>query len=205
MVARIADDRDAFKRVVENASHFLLIVGTGGALALLTASSATIHLLYGNAFAGATTNLAIMSLTLVPSFLVASLGNALFALRRERELVGYAIVAAASNIIGNLILIPRFGGPGSAFATLFAQTALLGYLMWVLKRAAKIRLVHNLPEIIVATIASIGIAVIGAIIGINGIITGALVLLTFMATLYALGESLVRGLWIEAQKLITHD
>lgn len=188
VVARLAADRARFKEVVEGTTRFLLVLGAGGAVSLLAASGALIRLLYGDAYEPATNNLAIMSLTLVPSFVVASLGNALFALRRERALVGYAVVAVLANILANLLLIPRFGGPGSALATLIAQTALLCYLGVVLRRAAGVRILTGLAEITVGIAASIFVAVASIVIGINGIIAGVLAFAAYGLTLYLLKD-----------------
>lgn len=203
-ISRIVDDKLRFKNVVEGSSRFLLIIGTGGAIALLAASGATIRLLYGEDYAPAAESLAVMSLTLIPSFVVASLGNALFALRKEKALIGYAVIAAGANILGNLLLIPRFGAPGSAAATLIAQIALLGYLAYVLKRAAGIVLIRNIAEIAVGVIAGIATAVILMIIGINGIIAGAVSLVAYIATLYALKDATVVELIHHARKLLAH-
>lgn len=189
VVARIADDRERFREVVEGATRFLLVLGTGLALGLLASSGALIRLLYGAAYEPSTNSLAIMSLTLVPSFVVASLGNALFALRRERALVGYAVVAVVANILANLVLVPRYGGPGSAFATLLAQTTLLGYLGYVLRRVSGVRVLRDLAEIAVGVIAGIVVAVACILIGINGIVGGALAFVAYIAALYGLKDA----------------
>ena len=191
LVARVAEDRERFREVVEGASRFLLVLGTGGAIALLAASGATIRLLYGAEFAPAATSLAVMSLTLVPSFVVASLGNALFALRREKALIGYAVLAVVANVGANLLLIPRFGGPGSAFATLLAQVTLLAYLAYVLKRAAGVSILTGLPEIAVGSVAAVVAAVLLLIIGVNGILAGALAFAAYVAVLAALRDATV--------------
>lgn len=188
LVARVADDREKFKLVVEGASRFLLVIGTGGAIALLAASGATIRLLYGAAFSPSAEILAIMSLTIVPSFIVASLGNALFALRKERALIGYAILAIIANIGANLLLIPRMGGMGSALATVLAQTVLLGYLAYILKRAAGVSILRGIPEIAVGAVAAMITAIIFIIIGVNGIIAGIIALAAYGATLWLLND-----------------
>ena len=188
LVARLADDRARFKEVVEGASRFLLVIGTGGAIALLAGSGAVISLLYGKEYEPAGLSLAIMSLTLVPSFLVASLGNALFALRKERALVGYAVVAVIANVGANLLLIPRFGGPGSALATLLAQVALLGYLAVVLRRAAGVSVLRGIPELAVGTLAGMIVAIAVIFLGVNGIIAGIAGGCAFLFALYLIKD-----------------
>lgn len=188
LVARLAADKERFREVVEGASRFLLVLGTGGAVGLLAASGALIHLLYGDAYEPASSSLAIMSLTLIPSFVVASLGNALFALRRERALIGYAVVAVLANVAFNLVLIPRFGGPGSALATLLAQSALLCYVSVVLRRASGVRVITGVAEIAVGMVAGIVIAVGSIILGINGIIAGMLAFAAYWGALVLLKD-----------------
>lgn len=191
LVSRLAGDAKAFKAVVESATRFLLVIGTGAAISLLIASGSVIRLLYGSAYEGSTMSLAILSLTLIPTFLVSSLSNALFALRKEKALIGYAAIAVCANIIANLILIPRFGGPGSALATLIAQTALLGYLAIVLKRTADISLLRKLPEIGIALVVAIVVAIVLVVAGVGGILAGFLTGVTYILVLFALGDETV--------------
>ncbi len=195
LVARLADDRERFREVVEGATRFLLVLGTGLAVGLLASSGAVIRLLYGEAFEPSANSLALLSLTLVPSFVVASLGNALFALRKERALVWYAVIAVGANVLANLVFIPRWGGPGSAFATLVAQSVLLAYLSYVLRRASGARLFRNLAEIAVGVIAGVVVAVLCIIVGVNGIVVGALAFAAYVAALAALkDETALRGI-----------
>jgi O-antigen/teichoic acid export membrane protein len=66
--------------------------------------------------------------------------NILFAARRQGlEMLASAITTAV-NVIGNALLIPRFGAAGAAVATLICQGAAFSVLLAMIRRAAGLRL-----------------------------------------------------------------
>lgn len=203
VVARLTLENEKFKSLIETSSRILLVLGVGSALALLTASGATIRLLYGSDFMPAASSLAIMSLTLIPAFVASSLTNALFALKKERALISYASIAIIANVGLNLLFIPTFGGPGSALATLITQTVLLGYLTLTLKKAAGVTVVRDIAEIAVGVCGALAVAFIGLIVGINGIITGCAAGIVYLLLLRWLGDESIETLETRVRGILT--
>ncbi len=82
-----------------------------------------IHLLYGEAFDPATSVLAILSWALISMYL--SQGNTYFfnAIDRQKFTLWASVIAGSTNIAANLILIPRMGIHGAAWATIISEAA----------------------------------------------------------------------------------
>lgn len=101
---------------------FNLLAFIGYAIAIPTTFLAgfVVHLLYGDAYAAA----APMLVVLIWSDLFVNLGVArnsyLLAMRWNWSLFAMAASGAVANVLLNLVLIPRYGGLGAAFATCFS-------------------------------------------------------------------------------------
>jgi len=101
--------------------RWLFIAGVLTAGVILAAAEPLIRLLYGAEFIAAGPALRLLSLALVFMFLSAPLTVRLMVANRLRAvLITFALVVAA-NILGNLLLIPRWGLIGAAAVRLFAE------------------------------------------------------------------------------------
>jgi O-antigen/teichoic acid export membrane protein len=79
-----------------------------------------IHL-FGPSYAGSALALTILGWATVLMSLNIQTTNALIALDRERLVMAITVVNLATNIVANLILIPRLSFNGSAYATLLTE------------------------------------------------------------------------------------
>jgi PST family polysaccharide transporter len=114
------------------AFHDLMLwLGIAAALSVSSLAGCVIHLLYGDAYGPAVTMLRIH----IWSFLFVCLGTArsrwLLAEGLTRFLLPTALIAVTVNVGANALLIPAYGGPGAAFATLLAQLASLSVIGFV--------------------------------------------------------------------------
>jgi len=101
-----------------------------------------IHL-FGPAYASSATALAILGWATVLMSLNIQTTNALIALNREHMVMAITVVNLATNVIANLLLIPRLSFNGSAVATLLTegvnfamQAGLVAYYMRPSRRLA---------------------------------------------------------------------
>ena len=77
--------------------------------------------LFGPSYAASALALAILGWATVLMSLNIQTTNALIALNRERLVMAVTVVNLATNIVANLILIPRLSFNGSAYATLATE------------------------------------------------------------------------------------
>jgi O-antigen/teichoic acid export membrane protein len=97
----------------------LLAVGFSGFAGVL------INVLYGKAYAASAGILSILGWSLVPAFVGMAFSNVILSQATlVRRLPAIASAAVAANITLNLLLIPRMGNRGAAFATLGTEATL---------------------------------------------------------------------------------
>jgi O-antigen/teichoic acid export membrane protein len=88
---------------------------------------------YGAGFARAVASLRILALAVPFLFLNAALTSILIARNLERRNLLFAILMLLVNTGANLVLIPRAGGPGAAWATALTEVALTVSCLIVLR------------------------------------------------------------------------
>lgn len=81
-----------------------------------------ITFLYGNQYSGAVIPFKILSWNLAMIFISSAYGNSLQACDKQIEVFKATSLAAVSNILLNLVLIPKYGASGVAIASLLTET-----------------------------------------------------------------------------------
>jgi len=150
-LARFAHDKDRFTHALERSILALLMIGIPMAIGGALLAKDIIYIVYGDQYLAGSFAFAIMSLTFITGFLAPILGNALFALNKERSLFAYALIGIFGNFFFNLALIPHFGIAGAAFSTLITQTIITVYLSTKLKQEISISIRKKLPNILTAS------------------------------------------------------
>jgi O-antigen/teichoic acid export membrane protein len=152
-MARFVTDIERMKRVLERGLSILTMVAVpltvGGALLAYE----IMFVLYGHQYIEGVSAFRWMCLTILPAFLSAMFGNALFALNKEKKLIRYVLLGVFGNFFFNLLLIPLWGIEGAAISTALNQTIITAYLVWLLKKEFHFRVFHQVGKIILATIA----------------------------------------------------
>lgn len=118
-----------------------------GAVAIVAAvvvslvAGTIIRLLYGPAFAPATAVLSLLGWALISMYL--SQGNINFfnAVDRQKYTLWASVIAGTVNVVANVVLIPRMGIQGAAWATILSESALL--LTTLVMVAHLIRRIHD--------------------------------------------------------------
>ena len=125
LVEEYHSNRSQFKSRFKKALVIYSLIGGSIALTLWNFSYEIITLIYGDKFLPSIDVLKIISWAILLFFVNFLLSNMLIASGLERintwNLVGVTVL----NIILNLVLIPLYGGIGSAWATLFCETVLI--------------------------------------------------------------------------------
>jgi O-antigen/teichoic acid export membrane protein len=109
------------------------------------------ELAFGPAFASGGTAFSILMTTLLVAFPGSIVANAIFAFGHQKTMVVTSAVGGVSNVLFDLLLIPRWGMAGSAVATLLALTISNGYVWYMLRRLVDFDVVPHLGRIMLAT------------------------------------------------------
>jgi O-antigen/teichoic acid export membrane protein len=102
----------------------LVALGAAAGAALYAGAARIVALAYGPGYLRAVPSLRILALAVPLLFLNGALTTILIARNLERRNLMFAVLMLVVNTGANLVLIPRLGGPGAAWATLLTEAAL---------------------------------------------------------------------------------
>jgi O-antigen/teichoic acid export membrane protein len=126
-------------RMFKRPLSFAIIAGIAAALMMSVARTPLIHLLFGPAFA-ASAALARPLLFAIPlDFVTSVLLTVLVAWDHPRRVITATGAAVGTNVVLNLLLIPRYGARGAAYATPLSYIPFLLVLVWQLRHASRRR------------------------------------------------------------------
>jgi PST family polysaccharide transporter len=123
-LARARGDARRRRRWERLVAAALLVLGVACGLALHAGRAPIVLLLFGAGFQDAVPSLAILALGVPLMFLNLGLTHFLIARDLGSRTLGFAIGMLVLNVGVNLAVIPRWGGPGAAGATVVTEAAL---------------------------------------------------------------------------------
>jgi len=120
MVSSRASNRQLFLARMQRLFDLMVLVGVGLALPLSILSPYVIQILYGDAYSAASAVLAIYAWAAIFVFLGVASSSYLLAENLTIVSLYRTTLGAVTNVGLNLLLIPRFGITGAAYATLIS-------------------------------------------------------------------------------------
>ncbi|MBP6855600.1 MAG: flippase [Candidatus Pacebacteria bacterium] len=130
-------DPTSFSTLYASGVRMLLVIALPLTIGGVILAKPLITFLYGTAFAPSAQAFMLMNLTYIPVFISALLGNTLFALGREKKLLGYVACGVCGNALFNIIFIPLIGIAGAALSTVINQIIATSYLMVLMRDYAR--------------------------------------------------------------------
>lgn len=180
--------RSALERVLSLAFLFSFPLALGG----LVLGGDIIRVVFGQEYTPAVSSFRVLVVTISINFTTAILSNAIFAYNRQKDLIKFAALGGITNIVLNLILIPKIGILGSAWATLAAQLISNFYLSSRVKKLTPFRVAGKIKKVAIAAlimaVAVFGLHRLGVNLALN-ILTGIVV---YFFLLYLMKERLLK-------------
>lgn len=126
------DARDTFREVNVQSTKYFLAAILPVVITISLLSQQIVEFVYGSEYAGAAAILQIIAWLLIPQFLNPFLSHVLFARGQQRRSLMVAAIALSAFLVSALLMIPRWGATGTAYASLIAAMAALAcYLAFV--------------------------------------------------------------------------
>jgi len=149
---------ESLKFAFERSFKYLLIISIP--IAILTTFLATqiILFIYGNDYIPSIIALQILIWTIIFMFLNGLAGNLLGSINKQPVVTKITFVGVISNILLNIILIPKFSYVGASFATVITEFILMPiivYAVWKNGYTSLSPLIKDLPKIIVSSLIMI--------------------------------------------------
>ncbi len=193
LFSRIAGkDNAKMRRIMENVIGTTMLaaipISIGGAIL----GGSIISFLFGSAYAGATLSFQILILTLMINFPAVILSSAIFSYNHQKSLILNAVIGGVSNVLLDLILIPRFGITGSAIATLIAISLSNLYLWSKMKKINYFKVTPVLKNIIISTLIMAVVTFVLLIFKTNLLINIGASIFVYFGALYLIKEPLLK-------------
>jgi O-antigen/teichoic acid export membrane protein len=174
------------RRLLEAGWRPLLALGLPLTVGTLAVADDLVALLFGPEFAGAGRLLRLLILGTLPLFWVNVASHALIAADRVWALVGVYALSVLVNVVGNVILVPRWGAAGAALATVACEWLNLALVVRLLRDAFGVRLsAAGLWRYAVAIAAMLVLLPLARPLGV--LATVAVAATAYAAALWALG------------------
>lgn len=182
--------RSLLERMILSALAFAIPVGIGGAIT----GRDIIGFVFGAAYLPAAAAFAILMLTMMADFPATLLSNAIFAHNKQKMLTIYAALGGITNIVLDLILIPKLGITGSAVATLIAQAVGNAFLWRVMKSIQPFAVLPHLKRVLSAAVLMAGVSAFFVAVRVPVIFTVAAGGAVYLGMLALLKEPLLKEL-----------
>jgi len=190
--SRFAKKNDArFREMLEKAVLIIFAVSIPIALCGIFLGTAIMKFVFGAAYAAGGASLTVLLITMIVDYPGGVIGVALFAYDHQKVLINASIIGGVSNVLFDLLLIPRFGITGSAFATLIAQTLNNAYLWYEMKKVNNFSVVPRLKKITLAAAITAAASALLVFAHTNLVVIIILCVLLYMFLLIALKEPML--------------
>lgn len=185
-------DNIKFKEITEKAILTIMLVGIPIAIGGFLLADQIVPLLFGLEYLGAIPILKILILVLIFSFPFTLLVNAIFVYNKQKKLIISYSLGLFTNIIFNIILIPKLGAVGASFSSLIS-TIIMTIISWYqMKKINNFKIKSKLKKIIFSTILMTILIIILKKIGVNVIINIIISSIFYFYMLFIFKEQLLK-------------
>jgi|CXWL01.1.fsa_nt_gi O-antigen/teichoic acid export membrane protein len=120
---------DALRSLYQRCQDILCTAGVGVVIVAMLLAPVAVAIVGGSEFVPAVDSLRILSLAVFPIWLLVLAEHTLIAMGRQTALVWTAVGGLVLNVSLNLVLIPRLGQEGAAWATVLTECVVLAVTM----------------------------------------------------------------------------
>jgi len=146
------NEMERAKTIINNLIKGLMMIAFPITIGGILTAPMLIELMFGKLYLEGIFTFQLLLLTIIPIFIGTAFGNSIFALNRQNIFIKTTAAGAFTNTILDLILIPTYGLPGSAVATIISQIVANGYVGLKLNEIIKINPFKGISKIIISTL-----------------------------------------------------
>lgn len=116
-----------------------------------------INFIYGQAYNNATLSLQILSWNIVAVFISIAFAHPLLAWNKQNTYMKIIAGGAITNLLFNVLLIPKFGMEGASVATVLAEVAVFSVAYFEMRKIVSIKALEYLTKPLFASVLMFGI------------------------------------------------
>ncbi len=182
------EDKARFRAGFERTLGFIFLVSVPLAIGGMILGTQVMRLVFGAPYAAGGLSLAVLMFGMMFDFPAGVIASAVFTYDHQRGLIVSSAIAGISNIVLDLILIPRFGIVGSAFATLIAQVASNWYLWSIMNKINHFEIVPKMKRMIASGIVMGVVTILLSLAGVEVIVNVVVSAGVYFASLWIIRE-----------------
>lgn len=187
-----SQDNKKMRLFIERTMTLLLLTALPMASGGIILGKEIMTLVFGVNYAPGAASFQILMATLAIDFSALILSYAIFSYDRRSNLVVYSAIGGVTNVVLDLLLIPKFGITGSAWATFAAQLLSNIYLWRTMKAISYFHVLPYLGKILIST-AIMSIASLSMLsLGLNTLVIIGVSVLIYFGCLYLLKEPVLK-------------
>jgi len=195
VMARLANvDNARLGRLAEQGSRITFLMALPLTVGGIILAPQLMPAIFGATSIGAVTSFQILLLTFLIVFPFAMINNTILAHNKQSYFVRFFLLGAATNIIFNLLLIPRFGIAGASVATVLSQLVANALTLRAVKKLSTFSITRGLSRILLATGTMGAISWILSRSGVPVLLTLGVSAIAYLLFLIALREPLLRDM-----------
>ncbi len=146
------NDKDKIKNVVHSSVKLIYLFSIPVVLGGLVIGDQLIVTLFGAEYVPAIYMFQISLLSILFVFPALIFNSIIFIFNKHSSIIKISLIATILNVLINILLIPKYGGVGSAIATLLSQFIILILIKKELSKIIELKIFSNLYKIILASI-----------------------------------------------------
>lgn len=133
-----------FRLIMRNYGKFIIGTGIVAGVILLSFTERIIVLVFGLSYIASAAPLSVLAINIMIVSINIFLGNPMMAWGKNKEYSFAITMGAVSNIILNVVLIPKYSYAGAALATLFSEISVMIGLFYLFRKfTANLQLLKN--------------------------------------------------------------
>jgi PST family polysaccharide transporter len=192
-------DNTKFRAAFEKTLGFIFLASVPLALGGMILGTQVMVLVFGGTYTSGGLALKVLMFSMIFDFPASVIAAAVFAYNHQKGLIISSAIAGIANVALDLILIPRFGITGSAFATLGAQIASNWYLWHMMKKINAFEVIPHMGKVAIAGVGMAIVTMLLFIIGANVIVNVLLSAAIYFVMLWIFREPLL----VEMKRMVT--
>ncbi|MBI4087750.1 MAG: flippase [Candidatus Liptonbacteria bacterium] len=185
-------DDQKLRSTLEGVLAFVFLIAIPLSLGGLILGKEIIGFLFGGGYVKAALPFQVLMLTMLIDFPTVILSSMIFAYDKQKNLMIYSAIGGVSNVIFDLLFIPRFGIAGSAIATLSAQFLGQIYLRHTAKKVNYFVIAPHLKKIFTAAAVMMLPLLLLKLAGAHVLLTIVVSAAVYLGVLLFLKEPIVR-------------
>ncbi len=191
-ITKLVNRDDALlRRLLEKTIAVTLLAGIPIALGGITVGDDLIKLVFGAQYAGAAFAFRALLSTLLIVFPSMIISSTVFAYNKQRSFIGLLLLGIIGNVVFNLLLIPRYGINGSAFATIGAELLANTFIWLKMKKINHFTVLPHLKKIVPAALVMVSLTMAMQAVNVNLLVNVALSAIIYFTLLLIFKEPLI--------------